>query len=249
MAKGRVTVRIWLPIAGIADSLKSRQTPPMGHASIQTYVGGVGNKGYYISFWPISVVHISKPIARGCFKSLSYDEAVLPAREYQLTTIDLHTLDVDKINTKYEEFPRENCTWTLYASALFRFWSCKDDESNCCKFVADLLEVGEIKNLVPEYNNSDITTSYAHGGAMVGTLFGLVPILLGMCHPGMIFIFMGAGAIGGPLAEAPDPVEGKKIVVTLNDVVSLVNLARKREEMIDNSTHRVTADSSGLVRP
>ena len=129
----KVTIRVWKSsLSGLGYH---------GHATLQTY----GVNGIYASFWPINGRKIGKKISGvPGYHATSVEEDIRlengKAPDY---TIDLFSLDVERINNAYNAFLAGKSNWALPASSMLR----GKNTFNCSGLVWHLLEQGKIKHL------------------------------------------------------------------------------------------------------
>lgn len=144
--ENRVIVRYW---PGAFSSFKINSTGSLvsfGHVSLQTFIGGPDNQGYYISFWRADIDK------RCCGKQ----EDHIHGREEDLqysgqanieNTFTLYTLNAKAINAAYEEMLRKGLKWDLGGSLLH---SQDENIAVCSSLIYRLLVAGGIGKLVSE---------------------------------------------------------------------------------------------------
>ncbi len=142
--ENRVIVRYWPGLLSSFNVSSTGSWVSFGHVSLQTFVGGPDNKGYYISFWRADIDK------RCCGKQ----EDHIHGREEDLqyggqanieNTFTLYTLNTKAINAAYEEMIRRGLKWDLRGSLLH---SKDENAAVCSSLIYRLLVAGGIEKLV-----------------------------------------------------------------------------------------------------
>lgn len=142
--ENRVIVRYW---PGPLSSFSLNSTGSyvsFGHVSLQTFVGGPGNRGYYISFWRADMDH------RCCGKQEDHihdreEDVRYCGQAHVDNTFTLYSLDPGAINAAYESIMRRGLRWELSASLVHR----QDERAaTCSSLIYRLLVAGRIERLL-----------------------------------------------------------------------------------------------------
>lgn len=128
----RVTIRVWYP-----------HGRNVGHASLQTYHGGLYGKGMYASFWPSGTrkqITLAELLGGSSPMHNLLEQDCIAEGKPPDEIINLYTLHVDAINSAYTKFIESGAKWSILGSV---FESPK--MTNCCGLVSVLLGEGVCK--------------------------------------------------------------------------------------------------------
>lgn len=186
----------------------------IGHATLQTYVGGKDGKGIYASFWPVG--RDDKETGRTRLTRLGVTGFLVPNLEMDKDlegdvkrdendniisgkpcepdiTVDLYSLDVQEINKEFEKFEKSNGNWSIWGSAFFR----ERKTRNCSGLCSYLLRQGGINNLFGKDYILKGAKIGAQAGAIGGALAGSVAIPLGVITGPGVVVVAAAGLAAG----------------------------------------------------
>lgn len=157
ISKGnQLTIYVWK-----RDMPKGR----VGHAALQTYIGGPENTGLYMSFWPNenSIKQFSRKGVKFYFpKNLAEDKELEDGMPPDVT-VHLFSLDILKINEAFEVFKNSGANWSMLGSTYFNDSGAR----NCSGLTGYLLYQGGIIDLVedPDFNFSKGTGTFRRGNS------------------------------------------------------------------------------------
>lgn len=181
----KVTIRAWIPRKSALSSIIRLNKPEMGHASLQTHIGGSDGKGIYASFWPedpISLINPTVSAKREDECTLADDKSRCPDRLYEYKKVKFYMSDIIAISEAYRKFRNSNFNWGVFSSSFL----AKKNSQNCAGLVYILLEAGGISQIIPKYKSiiesrdhlvrdSDINEKWTSRAAYSGLLLSLIP--------------------------------------------------------------------------
>jgi len=196
--KNAVTIRVW-------RSKNAEKGSSFGHATLQTHMGGTDGKGIYASFWPRDrITSLFFTRRQGYLATLQRDLKELEKRQPDVE-INLHGLDIQKINTAFEEFRASDCDWELWGSTYFK----SKNTRNCSGLTHHLLQIGRIDKFVGTYTGTGFRTGIytgVSGGIGAGLLAANnMAVVYGagtFAAPAGLATMAGISAMGGPLVFA-----------------------------------------------
>lgn len=166
MARAKVIIRYW------STSIKEGG---VGHVSLET-IHDDGTSGIYVSFWP----HVQDPKfqyplaqeAKYTIKRSADGSSYLRTSLYDLTigegrppeeTIDLLSLDIFKIEQKFNLFKDSDFKWEIWGSSVFS----SEQNQNCSGLVFSLLHEAGFTDLISFSTRMKIGMQWAPSGALV----------------------------------------------------------------------------------
>ena len=182
----QVTVHVWFQQGDLHDAYHGVCGTRIGHASLQTHVGGVTGKGIYASAWPhgIQGVKAQNPLSLVD----SFEQDVKNEGGQPDLSLNLYSLNVVRINQAFMDFKQKHLDalkgvadtgqayWVLLAphyKSLFGF-DLSDEQLaesvNCSYLTYALMSIGGLSVVEQKYENL-LNVTFALTGASLGVLW------------------------------------------------------------------------------
>lgn len=241
----KVTIRVW------KSDIKGNGA--VGHATLQTYCGGVNGNGIYASFWPGDSQFLSPKVADvarktglpapnglkpggviGAFKPTFEKDCYAEEKEPEIV-IDLYSLNVDEINRAFLAFKADVEEKKINWAAIPNIQKIMGytQTSNCSGLVLLLLQNGGIFRIINPMSNIPIS------GFVIGAIGGTYYTIRKNRDEGRDDVDATAILCGGALGAVTEvalrfissTIEGTGgIIVTPSGIATLAQFAAVKEK-------------------